>query len=198
MRISKEHAAENRRRILEAATQLFRERGFDAVGIADVMTAAGFTHGGFYNHFESKEALEAEAAGHAMTASRPAFDEVLASGRAKAWPAYARDYVSARHRDHPETGCTLAALAADAGRQGKEVQAAFAEHIEHIVAALAAYLANATPEERAGTQRERALRTWSELVGALVLSRAIAEAAPELSNEVLEATRKHVARGQGR
>jgi TetR/AcrR family transcriptional repressor of nem operon len=173
MRVSNEQAAENRRKILEAATQLFRERGFDGVGVADLMSAAGFTHGGFYNHFESKAVLEAEAAAQALATSRPALDEVLASAKAREWETYARDYVSAAHRDHPETGCTLAALAADAGRQGKEVQAAFAEHVEHIAAALAAHLARSSPSQDCpAALRERALRTWSELVGALVLSRA--------------------------
>ena len=74
------------------------------------------------------------------------------------------------------------------------MQAAFAEHLECIVSALASHLASATPDERQGALRERALRTWSELVGALVLSRAVVDAAPELSDEVLAATRKGVTR----
>jgi TetR/AcrR family transcriptional repressor of nem operon len=190
MRVSKEQAAENRQKILDAAARLFRERGFDAVAVADLMSAAGFTHGGFYNHFESKEALEAEACAAALAGSRPPLDDALASHSSKDWNRYARDYASAEHRDHPETGCTLAALATDAGRQGDDVQAAFAEHLEHITASLAAHLANEPGAGTAKKLRQRALRTWSELIGAVILARAVAGADPELSDELLEATRK--------
>jgi TetR/AcrR family transcriptional repressor of nem operon len=191
MRVSKEQAEENRQKILDAAARLFRERGFDAIAVADLMSAAGFTHGGFYNHFESKEALEAKACAAALSGSRPPLDDALASRSSKEWNRYARDYASADHRDHPETGCTLAALATDAGRQGDDVQAAFAEHLEHITASLAAHLANVEPDAATPKKlRQRALRTWSELVGAVILARAVAGANPELSDELLEATRK--------
>jgi TetR/AcrR family transcriptional repressor of nem operon len=191
MRVSKEQAAENRQRILDAAARLFRERGFDAVAVADLMSVAGFTHGGFYNHFASKEALAAEACAAALEASRPALDDALSSRSSKEWNVYARAYASAEHRDHPENGCALAALAADAGRQGDDVQAAFAEHLEHVTAALAAHLANVEPGAASPKKlRQRALRTWSELVGAVILARAVAGTNPELSDEVLEASRR--------
>ncbi len=102
-----------------------------------------------------------------------------ASG-AHTWVDAAGEYVSRKHRDGPGSGCTVAALAADAGRQGKEVQAAFGEGIEAMVGLLA---------ESMGEPRENALRLWSELVGAVVLSRSVKQAAPELADEILEATR---------
>ncbi len=195
MRVSKEQAAANRQKILDAAVRLFRERGFDAVAVADLMSAAGFTHGGFYNHFASKEALAAEASTSAFAATRPGLENALGSSKARDWTAYVREYASVEHRDHPETGCPLAALAADAARQGEDVQRAFAEHIAWIVEALAAHLANIDAEAPGAKKlRERALRTWSELVGALVLSRAVAGASPTLAEEVLEATRRNVMR----
>lgn len=190
MRISREQSGENRLRILEAAERLFRERGIESVSIADVMSEAGFTHGGFYNHFASKEELVAVACSRALTASREPLEKALASPNSKAWLTCARNYVSAEHRDHPETGCTLGALAADASRQDRTVQAPFAEHLEQIVAKLSEQLA--TQEEKSPRQRDHALRTWSELVGALVLSRAVAAANPDLSDEILRASRKAV------
>jgi TetR/AcrR family transcriptional repressor of nem operon len=192
MRISREQSAENRARILAAAERLFRERGIDSVSISDVMSEAGFTHGGFYNHFDSKEDLVAVACAQALGASREPLEKALGSSKSKAWLAYARQYLSAEHRDHPETGCTLGALAADAGRQNEAVQTAFAEHIEAIVAQLRDHLAETTPAEASPRLRERAIRTWSELVGAVVLARAIAAADRALSNEILAASRKAI------
>ena len=184
MRITKEQSAENRARILEAAERLFREHGIDAVSVADLMKEAGFTHGGFYNHFESKEDLAAVACAHALTESRKPFVDALAADKAKGWIQYARDYVTANHRDHPEDGCTLACLAADAGRQDASVQAGFAEHVQQMLAAATAHLGD-------GNVRENAIRQLSELVGALVLARAVVLADPELSDEILEASRKN-------
>ncbi len=195
MRVSKEQAAANRQKILDAAVRLFRERGFDAVAVADLMSAAGFTHGGFYNHFASKEALAAEASTWAFAVARPGLEEALGSSKAKDWTAYVREYASVEHRDHPETGCPLAALASDAARQGEDVQRAFADHVAWIVEALSAHFANIDARAPGAKKlRERALRTWSELVGALVLSRAVAGASPALAEEILDATRRSVIR----
>jgi TetR/AcrR family transcriptional repressor of nem operon len=181
MRLTREQAAENRRRILAAASRLFRERGFDGVGVADVMAEAGFTHGGFYNHFPSKESLAAESCAAEIERSSEAAAVSLdpAFGR-EAWIDYASDYASPGHRDEPGRGCTLAALAADAGRQGAEVQAAFAHGIERTTA----LFATAT-----GEPPESALRLLNELVGAIVLSRAVRKFDPALAEKVLEATR---------
>src|SRR5260370_1173166 len=197
MRLTKEQAAENRRQILDAAARLFREQGFDGVAVADLMKAAGFTHGGFYNHFPSKEALAAEACSTAIARSNAQLAEALeqktpGQKKGKAWRRYVDSYLSAEHRDDPASGCSIAALAADAARQGKEVQASFAEGIENVIDILAAHLAKATPGETDATTRETAARKWSEMVGALVLSRAVAEADPALSKEILKASRRQV------
>jgi TetR/AcrR family transcriptional repressor of nem operon len=181
MRLTREQAAENRRLILATAARLFRERGFDGVGIADVMAEAGFTHGGFYNHFPSKEALVAESCATELERSCAARAAALdPSGGGRTWVDAASEYVSRKHRDGPGSGCTVAALAADAGRQGKEIQAAFGDGIETTVGLLA---------DSMGEPRENALRLWSELVGAVVLSRSVKHASPELADEILEATR---------
>lgn len=194
MRVSKERAAQHRRDILEAAERLFRERGFAGVGVADLMKEAGFTHGGFYNHFESKDALAAEACAAALTRATEELEATLGDGRAKAWKDFVARYASAEHRDDPAAGCTMAALAGDAARQGPEVQASFADGIERGIELLAAYLAEAQPELTRAAARERAIELWSALVGAVVLARATTRGRPELSEEILAAVRRRAQR----
>jgi TetR/AcrR family transcriptional repressor of nem operon len=194
MRLTKDQAAENRRKILEAAARLFREHGFAGVAVADLMKAAGFTHGGFYNHFPSKEAIAAEASSTVIARSNAALAETLGqktSGRkAKAWRQYLDQYLSVEHRDAPASGCAVAALATDAARQSNQVQSGFAEGIEKVIEILTANLPKAKHHEGPAATRARAVRLWSEMVGALVLSRATADADPELSEEILAASRR--------
>jgi TetR/AcrR family transcriptional repressor of nem operon len=169
MRLTKAKAAENRQSIVDAASRLFRERGFDGVGLNDLMKEAGFTQGGFYNHFSSKEALAAEAASAGLQASNAKL--------AKAdLPRFIERYLSPRHRDHRSAGCTLASLASDAARQGEQVQARFAEGIDEELNLLARHL---------GESRERAAQLLSQMVGAVILARSVADANPTLSDEIL-------------
>lgn len=189
MRLTKQQAAENRDRILAAAARLFRERGIAGVGVAEIMEAAGFTHGGFYNHFPSKEALVAEACQKELLRSASASEASVEALGPEAWPEFARAYLASEHRDHPESGCVVAALAADAGRAGVDVQAHFAESIEKT----AAFFAHAGGSRSANERGvDEGLRRFSELVGALVLSRAVAKASPALSDKILAAARASV------
>src|SRR5689334_15761190 len=114
MRVTKAQAQENRARILQTASTLFRERGFDGVGVADLMGAAGFTHGGFYKHFKSKADLMAESAAWGLSRT-----SALAGGVPAA--EFVKRYVSREHRDALGDGCTLAALSGDAARQPQAV-----------------------------------------------------------------------------
>jgi TetR/AcrR family transcriptional repressor of nem operon len=196
MRLTKEQAASNRQAILDAAGRLFRTRGFDAVSVADLMDEAGFTHGGFYNHFSSKEALATEVTAASLGRS----NEALARGsgsNSNALARYIEGYLSPRHRDDPSGGCTIAALAGDASRQGTAVQATFAEGIEALVAIVAGQLLEGAGEgprakgKRAtAAAREEAMRVVNEMVGSLVLSRAVAGANPALSDAILAASRR--------
>ncbi|HEV2174142.1 MAG TPA: TetR/AcrR family transcriptional regulator, partial [Nitrospira sp.] len=130
MRLTKEQATENRQSIIETAGRLFRESGFNGVSVADLMKAAGFTHGGFYNHFPSKEALAAEAALAGLQRSNTTLTEALmdqaGSNHSALWP-YIEAYLSSAHRDNRADGCTIASLASDAARQDEQVQASFAK-----------------------------------------------------------------------
>src|SRR5688500_19903503 len=119
MKVTKTQALENRARIVETASTLFRERGYDGVGVADLMAAAGFTHGGFYKHFGSKADLMKEAAASGFSQSAANIAGVDAA-------TFVNEYLSRTHRDALGDGCTLAALSGDAARQPESIKEAFA------------------------------------------------------------------------
>jgi TetR/AcrR family transcriptional repressor of nem operon len=194
MKLTRQQAKSNRAAILESAQHLFRERGFDGVGVADVMQEAGFTHGGFYNHFPSKDALAAEACCAALSKANAALADSLEHGKGDPWRRYVSAYLSEEHRDNPGSGCTLGALSADAARQGPELQARFAEAIDQVIGMVADHLAKASPAEPRASVRARAVQQFSGMIGALVLSRTVVGADPRLSAEILTANRRRLER----
>src|SRR3954469_22029107 len=122
MKVSREQAVENRERIVETAARLFRERGFEGIGVADLMKSAGLTHGGFYGHFASKEDLIAQASAHALGRAQEHWDKFAERVQDEPLAKLQTWYLSEAHRDHPGAGCLLAALGADAARQGGAVR----------------------------------------------------------------------------
>lgn len=185
MKVTKAQVQENRARIVAMASVLFRERGYDGVGVAELMAAAGLTHGGFYKHFKSKADLMAEAAaeGLAQSAANTADLDVI---------AFVNQYLSRQHRDAAGDGCTMAALCGDAARQPESIKAVFAAGIERQLAILE------SDDTRGGenTQREaRAMTidTIAHAVGAVVLSRACPDDSP-LADEILEICRTRILR----
>jgi TetR/AcrR family transcriptional repressor of nem operon len=177
MRVSREQAQANRAAIVAEASRLFRERGFDGVGVDAIMQAAGLTHGGFYRNFASKDALMAEAVDRALTANACGH-EADTSIR-----DYAAHYLTQRHRDNRAKGCTFAALAGDVAREGKEVRRSFTKHFEAYLDRFVGWMDGRT----AAARRKQAINVLSGLVGALTLARAVDD--PELSNEILAAAR---------
>jgi len=187
MRLTKERAAQNRRLIVEAASRLFKLRGVENVSVADVMKESGFTHGGFYNHFSSKEELATAALIYAFDAAADYLTEKAASGAAPqhGLTSVLAGYLSPAHRDTCGGGCPAAALPVDAARNGKEVQAAFAEGLEAYLDILAAKMEGDRQEAR-----QEAIAFLSGMVGALLLSRAVKKARPNLSDELLDSARR--------
>lgn len=182
MKLSREKAARNRERIINVASRLFRARGVQAVAVTDLMKAAGFTHGGFYNHFPSKDALTVEACDAAFEQSVEGLSAGLAAdGSTAAFVRYLDRYLSASHRDNPADSCPSASLASDAARHGAQVQTAFADGIESMLATLSSHPSIAT--------RASAMRLLNEIVGALTLARAVVDANPALSDEILDTSR---------
>jgi TetR/AcrR family transcriptional regulator, transcriptional repressor for nem operon len=191
MRISKEATAANRKRVLEAATRLFRQKGVDGIAIADLMKAAGLTHGGFYNHFESKEELAAAACTTAFAAAIERMERnVVGAGarrRKDVFAHYVERYLARRTRDAPETSCPMATLGTDAARHGPELKAGFADGVRRYLDAFTKII----PSAGAG-QRAEAIAVLSTLIGALTLSRACAGADDQLADEVLAAVRERL------
>jgi TetR/AcrR family transcriptional regulator, transcriptional repressor for nem operon len=173
MKVSREQMAENRRRILDVANRLFKEKGFDAVSVAEVMKAAGLTHGGFYGHFTSKDDLVAQTLAHALAA------DSVGDGD---FSEFVRSYLAPRHRDNPGNGCPTAGLAAAIRHQTPAAKSAMSEGLRSQIARIE----NALPQQGAADKRRAAIGSWAAMVGAVILARAIDD--PELSDEILDQT----------
>jgi TetR/AcrR family transcriptional repressor of nem operon len=181
MKVSREQAAHNRERVVEAAAQLFRQRGFDGIGVADLMKEAGLTHGGFYGQFSSKEDLIAEASARALAGSLASLGEVADRASRDPLSAVAAAYLSTAHRDNPGAGCVLAALGPDASRQGPAVRRAVTDYVRSAVD----LLVKIVPGKAKAARRQKAISTYATLVGAMVMARAVNDRA--LSQEILDA-----------
>jgi TetR/AcrR family transcriptional repressor of nem operon len=181
MKVSREQAAQNRERILEAAARLFRERGFDGIGVADLMKEAGLTHGGFYGHFSSKEELMAEASARALTNTFALLREQAERASGDPLAAVASSYLNGRHRDDPGAGCLLAALGPDVSRQGQAVRRTVTDYVRSAVD----LLTQLAPGKSKAARRQKAISAYATLVGTMIMARAVDNRA--LSQEILDA-----------
>ena len=183
MKVTREKAAAHRAAIVKAAADLFRARGLDGVGVAEIMQAAGLTHGGFYGHFESKEQLFIATMKHAAGEMWNKLLQISpdSSPRERVLHVLGR-YLSRRHRDAPEAGCILPNIAAEVARQGEPYSSALAQELSHFVRSLAEILGGGPGS------RETALGLIALMYGALSLSRALAGTA--LSDEFLAAAKR--------
>lgn len=174
MRVSRDQVQENKRTILEAAGRLFRERGFESVTVTDVMNSAGLTHGGFYGYFKSKDDLIAQALAKVFEQDGTPLADLV---------AWAREYLSPKHRDNFAGGCPMAALASETIRQTggarTEMTAGLKRQIEH--------LSRIAPGADDARKRRTAIGSWAAMVGAVILARMSDDS--ELSGEVLNETR---------
>lgn len=185
MRVTRAKAQANRAHVVETASTLFRARGFDGIGVADLMSAAGLTHGGFYKQFGSKTNLMAESAACGIRQTAALGADVDPS-------TFVLHYLSRQHRDTPASGCTMAALGGDAARQPHAVRAVFAEGIERLLEALLP-VAGAPSTTDADEMRTKTLSLFAHAVGALVMSRACPDDSP-LADEILAASRNEILR----
>ena len=174
-------------RIVEAASRAIRRSGYHGTGVADIMKAAGLTHGGFYAHFPSREAMLAEAADRAGCESVEQMSRIAAS----ALPEHALQsmigaYLSKEHVESVETGCATAALASEMPRQAPEVRRAATRRIKEMIDLVSRQL----PDWGKPGAHEHALATVATMVGALVLARAVDD--PRLSDALRDAALKHL------
>jgi TetR/AcrR family transcriptional regulator, transcriptional repressor for nem operon len=188
LKVTKEKAAENRAALVRAAGHLFRERGIDGVGVAEISKKAGLTHGALYAQFPSKEALAAEAFASAL---KPGVELMTADrdGRPAALTDFLDHYMSLEHRDNLATSCPMSASASEVGRQDKVVCERFTEGFEQFVALTERKL-GASPVK--ADSRQRALAMMAAMIGGVAASRAVAKVDPKLSNQILRAVRQIV------
>jgi TetR/AcrR family transcriptional repressor of nem operon len=177
VRVTRAKAAENRARIVETASRLFRAKGFDGVGLDAIMKEAGLTHGGFYGHFTSKEDLAAEAVVRALEQSAGL------QSRYTNVADFVSDYLSESHFADRANGCVLAALGGDVARRGEGVRSGVTSYVHTALERLAGLFRGTT-----AARRRRAISTLAGIVGALTLARAVED--PVLSDEILSTARR--------
>jgi len=192
MKVSRAQAEKNRDRVIDVAAALFRERGFDGIGLASLMKAAGLTHGGFYGQFNSKEDLAAQASGRALAENLQKWSSVIDGAAGDPLREIVAFYLSENHRDAPGQGCALAALGADAARHGGALRSTFTEGVGVYLEILSKIM----PGGSAAEKRRKAMATIAEMVGAIVLARAVDDA--DLSKGILEATARDLMADRGR
>ena len=182
VRYPRGHKEKTREQIVETAARAFREEGVAGVGIGELMGRAGLTHGGFYAHFGSKDALVGEACSRAADQAWEQMNEIVASAPpGEELATFIRAYVSRRHRDDPGAGCLMPSLAGEMPRHGPEVRAAFTAQIHRVLANLQSLLPD-TPD-----REDRAIALATGMAGAVMLSRAVDD--PALSDRVLQVCR---------
>jgi TetR/AcrR family transcriptional repressor of nem operon len=184
MGYSANDTAQKHERILNESIRLFRERGFSRVSVDDVMKAAGLTHGPFYNHFASKEALMAETLTHEMQRATADLDSWHPTEGGKA--QYADAYLSEEHMENSSVGCAVAALASEV-RQVQQIRRAFTEQLKGLIQKLATRF----PWRSRRSSRGDAIHMYSALVGALILARAVDD--HDFAKEILAEARKRIA-----
>jgi TetR/AcrR family transcriptional regulator, transcriptional repressor for nem operon len=181
MRVSRAQAAENRETVINVASRLFREHGFDGIGLKDLMEGAGLTQGAFYKQFASKEDLAAQASRRALESASSRWSAAAADNPEDPLGAVIRFYLSMAHREERMDGCPVVALGSDAARQAPDVKASFEAGIRDYLEMLGNWLGKADGKDPDG----KAMAVLSTMVGAMLLSRAVND--KRLSKRFLQA-----------
>lgn len=187
MRYSKEHKQETHARIVRKASVRLREKGAHGIGVADLMQEAGLTHGGFYAHFDSREALLIEAFAYAMDRSMEFWRKTTAeTSPEKRLATIVDSYLTSVHRDDPGRGCAVPTLGAEIARESPKARKAFAAKLEQMIDMIAEQLIDLPPK----AARKQAAVTLATMMGTLVLSRIAGTG--EFSDDILAAGREAV------
>jgi TetR/AcrR family transcriptional regulator, transcriptional repressor for nem operon len=189
MRVSRVQAEKNRETVIEVASRLFREHGFDGIGLKDLMEGAGLTQGGFYKQFASKDDLAAQASKRALESASRRWSAAAETNPEDPLGAVVEFYLSTGHRAERMDGCPVVALGSDAARQGADVKASFEAGIREYLKMLGGWIGEADDE----VPNARAMAVLSTMVGAVLLSRAVND--DQLSKRFLQAAAESVLTG---
>ena len=185
MRYSKEHKLETRARIVKKASMRLRERGAHGIGVADLMKDAGLTHGGFYAHFDSREALVIEAFSHAMDRSTEHWRKLAEqTPPEKRLATIVESYLTPVHRDDPGRGCAIPTLAAEIARENPRTRKAFAAKLEQMIDAIAAQI----PDLPRKAARKQAMAVIATMMGTARSSPHIFQTHPQNNTDTNTAT----------
>jgi TetR/AcrR family transcriptional regulator, transcriptional repressor for nem operon len=188
MRKSKAKTAETRKRIVGAASALFRSEGIHATGLAEVMNAAGLTHGGFYRHFDSKDQLVAEAFDDASVSLRRTLEKVVGNKKGKAAiAAIVENYLAFKHRDNPASGCAFSSMGSELGRANNKTRGEASRAFLKLVEAISRHL----PDGESAAAKSEAIFLLSAMIGALTMARVVDD--PKLSLAILRSAKDHCA-----
>lgn len=187
MRYSKEHKQETHERIVKRAAVRLREKGAHGIGVADLMKEAGLTHGGFYAHFDSREALVIEAMEHIMQRSTERWRKLGEQAPPEKRLATIVDsYLNSAHRDDPGHGCAVPTLGAEMARESPKTRKAFATKLEQMIDMLASLIPDLPPK----AARKHAMAAIATMMGTLVMARIAGNS--EFSDEILAAGREAI------
>ena len=187
MRYSKDHKLETHARIVKKASVRLREKGAHGIGVADLMKDAGLTHGGFYAHFDSREALVIEAFAYAMDRSTERWRKLAEQTPPdKRFATIVDSYLTPVHRDDPGHGCAIPALSAEIARESPKTRKAFAAKLEQMIEMIAEQM----PDLPRKTARKQAMASLATMMGTLVLARVAGSG--EFSDDILGAGRDAV------
>lgn len=189
MRVSRQQAEENRQTVIDVASRLFREHGFDGIGLKDLMAGAGLTQGAFYKQFESKDDLAAKASRRALESASGRWSTAAQANPQNPLAAVIAFYLSMGHRAERMDGCPVVALGSDAARQGPDVKASFEAGIREYLEMLGGWIGEEGDEEPGS----KAMAILSTMVGAVVLARAVND--EQMSKRFLQAAAESVLPG---
>ncbi|SEG72626.1 TetR/AcrR family transcriptional regulator [Bosea lathyri] len=186
MRVTRQQAEENRQTVIDVASRLFRQHGFDGIGLKDLMAGAGLTQGAFYKQFQSKDDLAAQASKRALESALSRWSDAAQSNPEAPLAAVVDFYLSMGHCAEKTDGCPVVALGSDAARQGPDVKAAFEGGIKHYLDLMGRWTGKADGDDADG----KAMAMLSTMVGAVLLSRAVND--EQMSKRFLQAATESV------
>ena len=190
MRVTEEESRKIQEQIVDTAAELFMQKGFDSVSVAELMKASGLTHGGFYNRFKSKTDLAAQTVPQAFR-RRPS-----SMSRPRSLAAFIKSYVSALHVDRPDAGCPVAALGGDAARESDRIKQGFEAGMEEMIATIGDLLLSEGKADSEANARRQSMNLIAKMVGAIVMARALPSHS-DLREELLTVLRRGVEQDSG-